>query len=387
MIMFLFLLYYAVIYMGNAVYGTYIPVYFQSIGCTPAQIGTLLSIGPMVAVLAQPVWGAVGDRSKTKNAVLRMLIIGSGLAILLFPLSVEFYYLLFAVCLFTFFQTSIFSISDAITLEELEKHPKWSFGPIRLGGTVGFALMSVAFGMIAHVQIGYLFPMYAIVMLVSLILLSRFPRVAGHQSLGMKMQVWVLFKNRKLMMYLGINLVLQITMGYYYSFFPVYYRELGGNNILLGWSMVISSLSEIPFLLYANRIFERIRLTHILLVSSAATAVRWFAFSFLENPYWILPVQMLHGLMFIVLTVTMAMYINREVPKELKASGQTLNGLLNLGVARIIGSFFGGFASEAFGIKSVFYFCGWIAVACAAGIAMIIIAGARQRSAGRELGA
>jgi len=151
--------------------------------------------------------------------------------------------------------------------------------------------------------------------------------------------------------------------------------------------MVISSLSEIPFLLYANRIFERIRLTHILLVSSAATAVRWFAFSFLENPYWILPVQMLHGLMFIVLTVTMAMYINREVPKELKASGQTLNGLLNLGVARIIGSFFGGFASEAFGIKSVFYFCGWIAVACAAGIAMIIIAGARQRSAGRELGA
>jgi len=218
--MFLFLLYYAVIYMGNAVYGTYIPVYFQSIGCTPAQIGTLLSIGPMVAVLAQPVWGAVGDRSKTKNAVLRMLIIGSGLAILLFPLSVEFYYLLFAVCLFTFFQTSIFSISDAITLEELEKHPKWSFGPIRLGGTVGFALMSVAFGMIAHVQIGYLFPMYAIVMLVSLILLSRFPRVAGHQSLGMKMQVWVLFKNRKLMMYLGINLVLQITMGYYYSFSP-----------------------------------------------------------------------------------------------------------------------------------------------------------------------
>jgi PPP family 3-phenylpropionic acid transporter len=388
MSMVLFLLYYAVIYMGNAVYGTYIPVYFQSIGCTPAQIGTLLSIGPLVAVLAQPVWGAIGDRSRTKNAVLRVLIIGSGLAILLFPLSVEFYYLLFAVCLFTFFQTSIFSMSDAITLEELEKHPKWSFGPIRLGGTVGFALMSIAFGTIAQVQIGYLFPVYAGVMLVALALLSRFPRVFGHQSLsGVKMQVWVLFKNRRLMMYLGINLVLQITIGFYYSFFPVYYRELGGNNILLGWSMVISSLSEIPFLLYANRIFERIRLTHILLVTSVATAARWFAFSFLENPYIILPVQMLHGLMFIVLTVTMAMFINREVPKELKASGQTLNGLLNLGVARIVGSFFGGFASEAFGIRSVFYYCGWIAVACAAGIAAIIVAGARQRSARQELGA
>nr|WP_231506184.1 MFS transporter [Paenibacillus sp. UNC451MF] len=171
----------------------------------------------------------------------------------------------------------------------------------------------------------------------------------------------------------AINLVLQITLGYYYSFFPIYFRELGADNVMIGWSMVISSLSEIPFLLFANRLMQRVRLTHILLIASLAAALRWLSFSFTENPYWVLPAQVLHGLIFIVLTVTMAMYINREVPKELKASGQTLNGLLSLGVARIIGSFFGGFASEAYGMRSVFLFNAWIALACTACIIWVSI--------------
>lgn len=272
-----------------------------------------------------------------------------------------------------FFQTSIFAISDAITLEELDKQKRWSFGGIRLGGTFGFAIMSFAFGYLAKMNINYLFPVFAAVMLVSLLLLTRFPKISGYQSAGSKMQVWVLFKNRKLMIYLGINLVLQITLGYYYSFFPIYFRELGADNVMIGWSMVISSLSEIPFLLFANRLMERVRLTHILLISSFAAALRWICFSFTENPYWVLPAQALHGLIFIVLTVTMAMYINREVPKELKASGQTLNGLLSLGVARIIGSFFGGFASEAYGMRSVFLFNAWIALACSACIIWVTI--------------
>lgn len=366
------MLFYAVIYMGNAVYGTYMPVYFQTIGLTPSQIGTLLSLGPLVAVLAQPVWGSVGDRARSKNAVLALLLVGSGAAILLFPLSVAFYYLLLMVCLFTFFQTSTFALSDAITLEELEKHPRWTFGPIRLGGTFGFALMSVAFGWLAKSHIGYLFPVYALVMFASLMILLRLPRIAGYRTAGSTERIWMLFKHKKLMTYMGINLILQITLGYYYSFFPVYFRDLGGDNGLLGWSMLISSLSEIPFLLLAGKIFKRIRMTHVLLVSGLATAARWFAYTLTDKAEWLLPTQLLHGLIFIVLSVSLAMYINQEVPKALKASGQTLNGLLSLGVARIIGSFFGGFASEAYGMRAVFAYCGWIAVACCA-VTVIVI--------------
>jgi PPP family 3-phenylpropionic acid transporter len=366
-----FLLFYMVIYMGNAVYGTFLPIYFQSVGATPSEIGTLLSLGPLVALLAQPFWGSRGDQANNKNTILMILIIGCGSIMLFFPLSTMYVFLMSMVCLFTFFHTSIFAISDAITLQELEKQKRWSFGLIRLGGTIGFALMSIAFGFIAKLSINYLFPVYSLVMLVALLLLLRFPKAPGYRMTGNKVRIWVLFKQRKLMIYMGINVILQITLGYYYTFFPVYFKSMGGDSVLLGWSMVISSISEIPFLLVAKRVFERIRMTHVLLIASIATALRWFAFSLTDNPLWVLPAQLLHGLIFIVLSVTMAMYINQEVPKELKASGQTLNGLLSLGVARIIGSFIGGYASEAVGMKEVFFYNGWIALGCVVSVLIV----------------
>lgn len=66
----------------------------------------------------------------------------------------------------------------------------------------------------------------------------------------------------------------------------MYFNDLGGNNLLLGWSMVISSLSEVPFLLFANRIFQRVKVHYILLVAAVATVIRWYLFSVIDSPYW-----------------------------------------------------------------------------------------------------
>lgn len=360
-----FYLFYFFIYMGNAVYGTFIPLYFRDAGFDSSQIGILLGIGPLVAILAQPVWGTLSDRARTKNSILLLLIAGSGGAMLLYPLSDGFGYLLGMISVFTFFQASIFAVSDAITLEELDRR-KWAtgFSRIRLAGTIGFAVMSIVFGLIAEKRVDLLFAVYAAVMAVSFAFVLRFPAVAGHQQKGRRLRIWTLFRNRKLVFYLAVNFVLHITLGYYYTFFPLYFQELGGSSAWLGWSMVISSLSEIPFLLLAGTIFRRVRVHYILLGAGAAAALRWYLFSAIHDPYWTIPVQVLHGLIFIVLSVTMATVINREVPDELKASGQTLNALLCLGVARLIGSYVGGEASEVWGMRDVFLYNAVLAVGC-----------------------
>jgi PPP family 3-phenylpropionic acid transporter len=379
--MFVFTLFYAAVYMGNAVYSTFIPVYFQSIGASSEQIGMLLSLGPLVAILAQPVWGTIGDRAKTKNSILLLLLVGSGAAILLFPASDKFVWLLLVISMFTFFQTSIVPICDAITLDRLERERRWSFGQVRMGGTIGFAVMSVIFGFIALAHIRWIFATYAVMVLFSIGLLLRFPKVEGYQSYGRKMQIWELLKHRKLVFYLAVNFVIQSTLGYYYTFFPVYYPSIGGNSVLLGWAMLVSSLSEIPFLIYSRKIMQRLSLTVLLVLVGVTAMIRWALFYWVLNPYHILAVQLLHGFMFIVLTVTMATYINREVPKELKASGQTLNGLLNLGGARIIGSFFGGFASAAYGMRNVFMANAGIVALC---LVTLLWFGARERRRGEN---
>lgn len=365
-----FFLFYVFIYATQAIYNTFLPLYFDDIGFSSTQIGTILSLGPFVAMLAQPIWGALSDRARTKNFILLLLIAGSGLTMLLFPLSVTFIYLLVLVCIFTLFQTSIFAISDTITLETIDKLRYGSFSHIRMGGTFGFAIMSLAFGIVAEQRIGLMFPIYAAIMLLCFLLVMKFPAVAGHQSKGKKMSFSVIFRHKKLMLYLSFNFILQATLGFYYSFFPIYFRDMGGTSSLLGWSMVISSLAEVPFLLFADKIFKRFKIHYVLIAAAFATMLRWLLLYAIDSPHWILPVQLLHGAMFIVLTVTMATYINREIPLELKASGQTFNGLLNLGVARIVGSLAGGAAIAQWGLRNVFLYN---AVISAASIAVFIL--------------
>lgn len=356
----LFLGLYGVSYMGNAVYGTFMPVYLKNIGLSHTSIATLLSFGPLIAILAQPVWGSIGDRSESKNSVLQILLLGSGISVLLFPLSNHYIYLLMIICLTTFFQTSIYPLSDAITLEHLSR-TKWAFGPIRLAGTIGYAFMSVAFGIIAKRNISSIFLVYSIVMLVAIIISIQLPKIKGHQSHRKKVSLLVLLKNRKLMLFMLLNFIVQITLGYYYSFFPIYFQQLGGDSGLLGLSMLFSSISELPFLLFGDKIIRRFGIPAVLLGTAFFAGLRWLLLYFVHNPYLVLPIQMLHGLIFIVLMVTLAIYINQEVPKELKASGQTLNGLISLGLARIIGSMAGGVASEFVGMRDVFLYSAVVA--------------------------
>ncbi len=343
--------------MGSAVYNTFIPVYLKSIGLSQTSIATLLSFGPLVAILAQPVWGSIGDRSKSKNNVLQILVLGSAVSALFFPLSNQYIYLLLLICLITFFQASIFPLSDAITLEHLSR-TKWTFGPIRLAGTIGFAVMSVVFGMMAKRNINSLFSVYSVVMLLALVIIMGLPKIKGHQTNREKVSLLVLLKNRKLMLFMLLNFIVQITLGYYYAFFPIYFQQLGADNGLLGWSMLVSAMSELPFLLFGHKIVERFGIPAVLLSTAFFAGLRWILLYFVHNPYLVLPIQLLHGLIFIVLTVTLAIYINQEVPKELKASGQTLNGLLGLGLARIIGSMAGGVASDYVGLRTVFLYSG-----------------------------
>jgi MFS transporter, PPP family, 3-phenylpropionic acid transporter len=157
-------------------------------------------------------------------------------------------------------------------------------------------------------------------------------------------------------MFMFFSFIIQCTLGYYYTFFPIYYSEMGADNSLLGWAMFLSALSEIPFLLFADKIINRFGIKKVLLSTAFFAGVRWLLLYLVDNPYIVLPIQMFHGVIFIVLMVTIAMYINKEVPKELKASGQTMYGLISMGIARIVGSILGGVTSDYIGMAEVFLY-------------------------------
>jgi MFS transporter, PPP family, 3-phenylpropionic acid transporter len=350
-----FLLLYAFSYMCNAAYSIYIPVYLNSVGYSKTNIGILLSLAPIIAIIAQPLWGTLSDRAKHKNTILIILILGSSFSILLYKLSINFFYLSLIISCFTLFQTSINPLSDAIALEYTSK-TKWKFGHIRLAGTIGYSLMSVAAGILLMKNINRIFLLYFIAGLLAFIATLYLPKIRGHQSMGKKLVFWSLFKDKTLILYLSFALIIQITLGYYYTFFSIYYQLLGASKTLIGWSNFIAAMSETPFLLFSHIVLKKIRTPHVLIIAGCAAALRWLLLGLTVNPFSILVFQLLHGFINIVITVSLAMYINEFVPDELKASGQALNGLVCTGIARILGSLLGGYFSDVFGIKNMFLY-------------------------------
>ena len=154
---------------------------------------------------------------------------------------------------------------------------------------------------------------------------------------------------------IGFSCLLQITLGFFFSFYPVYFTgQIGGSRTLLGWAYLIGSASEIPFLIFADRLFERLGVRRLLLISAGFLLLRWSLLAFFPVMAIAMASQFLQGGGFVVMMFAMAKYIALHVPQKLRASGQTLLGMAGYGISRVIGILAGGWLSDRWGIQALF---------------------------------
>ena len=338
-------------YTVNAVYQGYISKYFQMRGATTAQLSVLLAAAPMISIVSQPFWGMRGDRAKSRNRVLRlMILLGVGL-ILMLPLSNAFGWMLLFNALFAAQYTSIQPMGDSIILESLLARGNQPFGPLRLCGSLSFAVVNLVFGLLVGERFEWV--IYLSAALLAGVFLSTYllPSTPGHQAeTGRRMSLVDLFRVPGMPPLLALFMMLQLCMGYFYSFFSIHFTSLpGGSMTLLGLAYFISATSELPFLLNADRLFDRLGAGRLMCLSALTMLTRWVLLAACPNVAVVLCSQVLHGGGFIVMSVSMAKHVNATVPAELKSSGQLLLAVVGFGLARVFGILGGGLLSSALG--------------------------------------
>lgn len=351
-------------YITNCMYQSYMSLYYTGIQFNSAQIGAINAGVALVSMAAQPVWGTLGDRTKNRGLLLAALAVASAASAFAFRWFTGFAPLLLLACLFSCFYTSLQPMGDSIILKELDRRGL-PFGPFRLSGGLAFAVAGVIFGQVLN-RPGRvaLIPVYTagLCLLTALSTLSL-PRTAGGQSSGKKMRFTELFKQRELMGLLAFMAPVQITMGYFYTFFSPHFVSLeGGTAGRLGLCYFISACSEIPFLLMSDKLFDRYGAGRLMRFSAVTLAIRWLMLGLSDNVYVAMASQVLHGWGFIVMTVCMAKYIARSVPEELQASGQMLLAIVSFGIARAFGNLAGGLLAGWMGRQNVFLACAAVCV-------------------------
>lgn len=363
-------LFLATYYLANAVYQGYASKYFEYAGMNHTQLTVLLAMAPIISVVMQPIWGMMGDRAKSRNMVLRLLIIAAAGVVLTYRISGAFWWLMITSVLFSAFYTSIQPMGDSIILEALQPKDQ-PFGPLRLMGCVTFAVGNLFIGYAIDGRANLIVYLTAVVLLLNLLSTKALPATPGHQSSGEKMNMMGILKLPHMPGLIVMLMLLQLTMGYFYSFYPPYFTSLpGGTTTILGLCYFMSAMSEVPFLLNADKLFNKLGVGKLMTISAAALTLRWILLASFPNIYVAAASQLLHGWGFIVMTVSMSKYMSATVPNELKASGQMLLAVVGFGIARVFGILGGGLLSQAMGgIQN-----GFVLMACVSGLALICFA-------------
>ena len=125
--------------------GALMPLYLKDLGLTTEEIGFLLAMGAVIAIIGQPFFGYVSDRIQSTKKVLISVMVCS-LFVSFFYFSVQsFIMLLILFIVLNFFQSSSGPLIENITITYSKKHNK-NYGLIRLWGDVGVGAAAVILG-------------------------------------------------------------------------------------------------------------------------------------------------------------------------------------------------------------------------------------------------
>lgn len=135
-----------------------------------------------------------------------------------------------------------------------------------------------------------------------------------------------------------------------------YLDDLGASKILMGISLAISSVSEIPTHFYSSKIIGKSGHFITMFLSLLCYSIRYFMYSALQDPWYVLPLELLQGLTYSLFIITITSYAKMISLPGTEATIQGFLGCLFSGLGWAIGNILGGCLMDAYGGKYTFHF-------------------------------
>lgn len=354
-----FLLFNFVFFMLDTT-ASYFQIYLSDIGLSKTMIGTITGTASLVALFFQPIFGAAADASKSKTRILQQLLLITAILYPMLLLNNSMVYILIVYTLFVVFRRFQPSLNTTMSVEYSEQSGK-PYGPIRMMGAVGYALMMMAISQIAgKLGVPQTFYMFSIIAAANIGILFFLPKMEGHNTResGKKVSPAVLVKCRPVMTLILFQILLSIANGFGNSYFSLYFtQDVGGSNALYGTMLSVSAFIEIPFLFLADRLIKKLGTKKMLLVLGLVTAARWFV-CFLARDTATLFVVRCFNFIAILEGVTYSLSLSKLVAPKFKTSVQTLSATIQNVASILLSSYLGGFLADLVGIRPLYLLSG-----------------------------
>ena len=338
--------------------------FFDISGYSPLQIGLLMSTIPLVSLISNPFWFYIGSHKGEKKVFSYAALVSS---LLVWPIFLDggFVANLILMAVFSFFFSSVIPIGEARIMTHIKR---WGgrFDHIRLFGTLGFGITALVTGLLVRRSFFWLFMAMSLALALPLLFREKVTpeerkttvrkEDESRQRTGNLFSFWLM----TIGMFLGISL-----NSFHNSFIAVLTRERGFDVSVVGIVFMIAAFSEIPFLLYANKIIALLGHLRVLQIGMFAIAIRVLLVSFSRGVLSLFMIEMLHGFTYILMYYSLFDYIHFRLPKRFLVFGQSVFWVVRSGFAYVLGSVVGGLIIESVTTIVAFRLVGIVGIAFA----------------------
>jgi PPP family 3-phenylpropionic acid transporter len=264
-------------------------------------------------------------------------------------------FLLFTV--FSIFITPIGPIGTALVLDYLDEIEKPdSLSLIRVWGSIGFGVSSLLLGSFLLDKRLELFPwllvgVYLLLGLVCLILPENKMDIS-QPDIKFK-DLTQLSKNTSFMLFLAGMVFIGATLLIANNFQTVFLQSLNASSLLIGITVALPALLEIPMLLITPSLLKKFRLRQLIIAGAVLMPVRWGLFYMIQNPGWMIPAQILNGVATISIDIAGVSYIDKSIPSKWRATGQGLYTTAAFAIGPGIGNFIAGAILDRFNVRAI----------------------------------
>ncbi|HAJ06087.1 MAG TPA: hypothetical protein DCL76_05990, partial [Chloroflexi bacterium] len=214
----------------------------------------------------------------------------------------------------------------ALALSHLESRGKQDeYGKFRLWGSVGFVLATVfAGGLLFEDNLSLTIYIYSISMFILGVISFFLPDRQVSSNIQWKDGLSLLSGHIELRVLLIGIVCVGVTLGITNQYLVVYLNELDASAWMIGATVAISAIPEIPIMSYAEKLIRKWGLRITYLVGLSVLPLRWFLNMMITDSLVALYVQTLHGIAIGSLLCIGVIYVDRILPVEWRASGQAL---------------------------------------------------------------
>ncbi len=310
-------------------------------------VGSVFGIASLVGIFFS---NQFADRNFSAERFLAFSHAVGGLALLGTAFATDFTTFFSCFLVYGLLYVPTISVTNSLAFANL-KDPAKDFGFVRMGGTIGWIVVSWPFIFLLGEQTGaaetkWVFIVAAIISFVLAAFSLTLPHTPPRKDVeGMDKVAWL--KAVKLLgtpFVLVLFIVTFIDSTIHNGYFVVIDGFLQRVGISANMSMVVSSIgqvAEIVTMLILGSVLKKLGWKITLIIGIIGHAARFGVFAFFGTPdsaWLIIAIQVLHGICYAFFFVTVYIFVDAVFPKDIRSSAQGLFNLLILGVGMVVAS-------------------------------------------------